>query len=208
MAWPVWWLTQTKILLLYLKLVVWPWPLVIQYEFPYLTTVREALPWLMPVALLAILTLLLVWRLRMAVGFALAWVFLILSPTLVVPIITEMAAERRMYLASAALTTIAVVGGFALLQKVLPAHATDRAKQNSFDRPLAIIVAGTLVLAIAYGAVDVRRLEAYQSAILIWQDAAQYQPDNPVVQTNWGVALAAAGRTNGGDRALSSGACH
>ena len=66
---PVWWLTQTKILLLYLKLVVWPWPLVIQYEFPYLTTVREALPWLMPVALLAILTLLLVWR-RTAVGFA------------------------------------------------------------------------------------------------------------------------------------------
>ena len=56
-------------------------------------------------------------------------------------------------------------------------------------------MAGTLVLAIAYGAVDVRRLEAYQSAILIWQDAAQYQPDNPVVQTNWGVALAAAGRT-------------
>ena len=41
-----WWFTQSKVLLLYLKLVVWPWPLAIHYEMPYLTTVGAAWPWL------------------------------------------------------------------------------------------------------------------------------------------------------------------
>ena len=31
-----WWFTQAKVLFLYLKLAVWPWPLVIHYEIPYL----------------------------------------------------------------------------------------------------------------------------------------------------------------------------
>ena len=33
-----WWLTQSKVLLMYLKLALWPWPLLIHYELPYFTT--------------------------------------------------------------------------------------------------------------------------------------------------------------------------
>ena len=64
-----WWLTQTRILLLYLKLFVWPWPLVIFYEFPYFTTIQAAWPWLLPVLGLIVATLVLVAH-RTAVGFA------------------------------------------------------------------------------------------------------------------------------------------
>src|SRR5262249_20614235 len=34
----VWWATQCKVLLMYLKLCIWPWPLVIHYGTPYLET--------------------------------------------------------------------------------------------------------------------------------------------------------------------------
>ena len=35
---------RAKVLFLYLKLAVWPWPLVIHYEIPYLKTAAEAWP--------------------------------------------------------------------------------------------------------------------------------------------------------------------
>src|SRR5439155_21248159 len=42
----VWWMTQAKVLLLYLKLVIWPRPLSIHYAPVYLRTFAEAWPWL------------------------------------------------------------------------------------------------------------------------------------------------------------------
>ena len=97
----VWWFTQAKVFLLYLRLVVWPWPLVIHYEVPYLSTLASAWPYLLPVALMGLGTLWLLWR-GTASGFLLCCVFLILAPTFVVPIVTEVAVERRMYLPLAA----------------------------------------------------------------------------------------------------------
>ncbi len=52
----VWWFTQAKVLVMYLKLVVWPWPLAIHYEMPYLETFGAAWLWVMPVLLLCIAT--------------------------------------------------------------------------------------------------------------------------------------------------------
>ncbi len=128
-----WWLTQTKVLLLYLKLTIWPWPLSIHYKFPYFTTLGAAWPWLAPVTLLAIATLILLWR-RSAVGFVGAWVLIILSPTLVVPILTEVAAERRMYLPLAALITLLVAGSYWLAQPAAPLRAPAAAKRQPFLR--------------------------------------------------------------------------
>ncbi len=114
-----WWLTQTKVLLLYLKLAIWPWPLSIHYGTPYLQSLGAAWPWVAGVTVLAIATLVLLWRFS-AVGFVGGWVLIILSPTLVVPIITEVAAERRMYLPLAAIMTLLVVGGYWLVQRLAP----------------------------------------------------------------------------------------
>ncbi len=42
-----WWFTQAKVVFLYLKLTVWPWPLVVHYEMPYLNTLALAWPWVL-----------------------------------------------------------------------------------------------------------------------------------------------------------------
>ena len=51
------------------------------------------------------------------------------------------------------------------------------------------------LLLILYVALDSRRIDAYLDPIALWEDAARHQPDNTTILTNWGVALAAAGRT-------------
>ncbi|HEY2841011.1 MAG TPA: tetratricopeptide repeat protein [Pirellulales bacterium] len=189
----VWWLTQCRVLWLYLKLVVWPWPLVIHYEFPYLQTLSAAWPWALGVAGLAILTLLLVWR-RAAAGFLCVWVIAILSPTLVVPIITEIAVERRMYLPLLAPVAFFIVGGYALLQ-VLAGWRTARADQTSKIRwPLVAIAGVAITCATVYAMLDVRRLAAYEDPLTLWEDAHAHQPENYYVHVNYGVELLNQGR--------------
>ena len=114
----VWWFTQAKILWLYLKLAIWPSPLLIHYQLPYVTTPLEACLYVVPLLLLGIGTLVLLWR-NHPVGFLGTCVFAILSPTFVIPVVTEMAAERRMYLPLAALVVLFVVGGYQLAQSIM-----------------------------------------------------------------------------------------
>src|SRR5262249_22088562 len=102
-----WWFTQAKVIFLYLKLTIWPWPLVVHYEMPYLNTLALAWPWVLGAAALLIGVLALTIR-RTAWGYVGCWFFAILSPTLLVPIGTEVAAERRMYLPLATIIPCAV----------------------------------------------------------------------------------------------------
>ncbi len=119
------WCTQCKMLLMYLKLSVWPWPLVISYHFPLLDTLSQAWPWPLAAAALGAGTLVLVWR-KSAVGFVGAWVLIILSPTLVVPIVREMAAERRMYLPLAAIVPLVLGGFYLFLRSPAPRRLLSR----------------------------------------------------------------------------------
>ena len=93
-----WWLTQAKIVLIYFKLTIWPSPLIIHYELPILDSWSANWYCVLPVAFLGLGTLVLLWR-NSPIGVLGTAVFAILSPTSIVPIITEVAAERRMYLA-------------------------------------------------------------------------------------------------------------
>ena len=188
-----WWLTQTKVLFLYLKLAIWPWPLVIHYEVPYLTTVTQAWPWLLAVGLLAIGTLVLFWR-RSSTAFVAIWIIAVLSPTLVVPLVNEIAAERRMYVPLAAIVPFLIVGAYVVLQRVWQfVPRTD--EQRPIRRgPIAMISVATIALAVAFGCVSSRRLHAYRSELSLWQDAIVYQPHDPMVQFNLGTLLAEAGQ--------------
>jgi protein O-mannosyl-transferase len=177
---------------MYLKLALWPWPLVLHYEFDYLTTFAAAWPYVVTVTLLALLTIALVLR-RTAAGFALTWVVAILSPTLVVPIITEIAAERRMYLPLAALIALAVGGGYTLLQRFF-AGQTSAARTLSGHRPLLITCAAGLIVAFIYGDVGAQRLAEFNDPLLIWQGALQHQPRSSISQFNMGITLSTRGR--------------
>ncbi len=168
-----WWFTQCQVLLMYLKLAVWPWPLSIHYEPPYLTSFRTAWVYVVPVAILIAGTLVLLWR-RNAAGYLAAFALAILAPTLVVPIVTEIAAERRMYLPLAALVAMFVVGGYVALRHTL-----------STRHALTTIVAAALLLACG-GGVSGTRLAAFGNELTLWQDVLARDPNDATAQYNVG----------------------
>lgn len=180
----VWWLTQTKVIFLYLKLAVWPWPLVIHYQVPYLTSLATAWPWLAATLLLAAAAVVLTWK-RTSAGYVLAWFFTVLSPTLVIPLVNEIAAERRMYVPLTALIALAVVGLFALLQTFTVHAVPVRTRRIGFAGVIVLVAATTAI----YLGVDRARLAAFASERALWQDAAQHEPDDPLVRVNLGIAL-------------------
>jgi Flp pilus assembly protein TadD len=190
-----WWFTQAKVIFLYLKLTVWPWPLVIHYEIPYLRTAADAWPWLLAAGLLALGTAVLLWR-RSAAGFGFTWFFAVLSPTLVIPLVGETAAERRLYVPLAALVPFIMVSGFVALRKAWayftqPEVAGDKPRFTGQFLTFAVAV---LVLSFGFGALSRHRLQAYRDELSIWQDAVLHQPHDPLVQTNLGNVLVRRGQ--------------
>jgi len=107
-------LNQSVMIVRYLRLAIWPRSLVLAYGTPQPMTLGDGWPYaLVVIALLALTALAL--RQRPMLGFLGAWIFITLAPTSsIVPIATEVGAERRMYLALAAIVALAVVGVWCL----------------------------------------------------------------------------------------------
>jgi protein O-mannosyl-transferase len=170
-----WWLVQTKVLLMYLKLVIWPWPLLIHYQLPYFEAFSDAWMYAIPVLLLAAVTLVLLWRNR-PVGYLLTFVFAVLSPTLVVPIITEMAAERRMYLPLAALIVLFVLWALRLAETL--SRRWNRTSEVHGHSRLPSVLTGVAVLALAlvFGVFSANHLSAYYDEAGLWRDVLRHQP--------------------------------
>jgi tetratricopeptide (TPR) repeat protein len=171
----VWWFTQAKILWLYLKLAIWPSPLLIHYQLPYVTTTLEVCLYGLTLVLLGLGILVLLWR-NHPVGFLGTCIFAILAPTSIIPVVTEMAAERRMYLPLAALIILFVIGGYWLAQAILVQRSGKQMAAPAF-RPLTIAIP-MLVIAIICGVASAKRLEVYQRPFDLWQQVLRYQPEN------------------------------
>jgi protein O-mannosyl-transferase len=109
---PIWTylLNQTGVITHYLRLSIWPTNLVVFYGWPLPLTLGDVLPYaIVMVALIAVTVVALV-RVPL-LGFLGAWFFITLAPaSSVVPVATEVGAERRMYLPLLALVTLAVIG--------------------------------------------------------------------------------------------------
>jgi tetratricopeptide (TPR) repeat protein len=103
-------LNQAQLIVQYLRLTFWPSGLVILYGDPRHLSVGDVLPQaVVIVALLGAVVVALVKRPK--IGFLGAWFFLTLAPTSsLVPIATEVGAERRMYLPLAAIVVLVVMG--------------------------------------------------------------------------------------------------
>ncbi len=189
----VWWFTQAKVTLLYLKLSVWPWPLVIHHATPFLWTFPVALPWLVPVVLAACATVILLWR-RDTIGYLGAWFFVILSPTLVVPMPSEVMAERRMYLPLAAVVALVIVGAFGVLGRRERPPGSSCNPVGNWRSPLWRTMFASTVLIIVFAVVTSYRLETYRDVVTMWRDAVAHQPNNVRATINLGCALEDAGR--------------
>jgi Flp pilus assembly protein TadD len=180
MTWYGYLYTQGWAIAHYLRLVIWPNALVIDYGEKLVTGAR-GIPGAIVVALLAAGTLL-AWRRLPKFGwlaFLGAEFFLLLAPSSsFVPIRTEVAAERRIYLALANVLVLAVVGAEWLRRRYFKSVA-----------PLRIgLAAAGVAVALAVGTAF--RSHTYSSAELLWRDAAAKIPENPRANANLGYALA------------------
>jgi len=176
--------TQCGVILHYLQLCVWPHPLSLDYDgWP----VAKSWGAILPATLVVFATIgATVWALRYrpCMGFLGAWFFLILAPTSsFLPIRTEIAAERRMYLPLAAVVTLMVLVGHRLLDILFPRRW----------QWLKIAFVSGVVVVLAF--VTIRRNEDYRSELRIWQDTVQKRPNNPRAHYNLGIVLAAQGKT-------------
>ncbi|HYC72755.1 MAG TPA: tetratricopeptide repeat protein [Opitutaceae bacterium] len=152
-------LTQSHALALYLKLTLWPDPLVLDYGSVVIRDPRDVLGAGCLVLALLGATIWALWR-RPAWGFLGAWFFVILSPSSsVIPLITQTIAEHRMYLPLAA--PLAGVAAWLL------------------RRPGALGPAVAATAAAVLLSVTILRNADYRTAESIWTVNARHRPDNP-----------------------------
>ena len=108
-------MNQTVMILRYFRLAAWPDSLVINYGPPAPLRLTQVLPQALAVVGLVLLTLFTLIR-QPRLGFLGVFVFVTLAPTSsVIPIFTEVGAERRMYLPLMAVIALAVLGGSRLV---------------------------------------------------------------------------------------------
>ena len=177
-AWP-WWrylVTQAAVITHYLRLALVPFPLVLDYGWPA-ADVLTVLPQLTLISALVVVTTIAVMR-RWPSGFAGGAFFLILAPSSsVLPIVTEVAAEHRMYVPLAALIALLAIGGYEWLRARTPARAGR------------IGLAATLVLATAGAGLTYARNADYHDADRLWLDTIARRPGNARARNNYATAL-------------------
>jgi tetratricopeptide (TPR) repeat protein len=193
MPWWAYGLTQFRAIAHYLRLSVWPDPLIFDYgRMLGGKSVGLAVDAAV-IAGLAAVSVLLFLR-RRPLGFLGIWYFAILLPSSsVVPVATEVIAEHRMYLSLAAVLA-AIVGGVSALSGIL------RAALGLTSRGVAILgISACLAAAAVLGFATARRIDLYRSPRAIWADTVSKAPQNTGARNNLGIALAAEGDLTGAE---------
>ncbi|HVU35764.1 MAG TPA: tetratricopeptide repeat protein [Opitutaceae bacterium] len=179
-SWGAYLLTQGPAIVTYLRLTLWPRPLVFYYPVDW---VHGPLAWgeTLVVLLLAIATLRALAR-ATAIGFAGAFFFAILAPSSLVPGAEQTMAEHRMYLALAPVLVLLVLGFHRALGRV------------AFEQRLALFAVGAGGVALCFGGLTWARNRVYRSALTLWTDTVGTAARNPFAHYNLGVALLTASR--------------
>jgi protein O-mannosyl-transferase len=168
-----WWsyaLTQLRAIIIYLRLSLWPHPLIFDYGSSMALKSLRLVPYALAVGGLVLAT---AWALvrRPALGFLGACFFAILAPSSsVVPVVTEAMAEHRMYLPLIPVVVLAVLG----INRGLGRWAI----------PACLAIAALLFWA------TWSRNEVYQTEKGIWSDTVEKLPANERAQNNLGNMLA------------------
>ena len=175
-------LNQAPMVARYFRLVIWPTGLVLDYGEPIAQTLRAV--W--PSALLVVGLLggtLALWAFAPALAFFATWCFITLAPTSsIVPIATEVGAERRMYLPLVAvLTLIVLVASRVLL----------RTRTPGMRRGVTVATAAA-ACALLIG-LTISRNSEYSSGLRIWQTTVERYPSGRA-RYNLGLELKAVGR--------------
>lgn len=201
--------TQGQVIAYYLTLIVWPRGQLTHYEWPIVRT------WTFPQAVwpgLAVAVLLAgtLWALVRypRTGFAGACFFMILAPSSsFVPIVTEVAAERRMYLPLAAVmamvvTLIARAAGLKSevrspkaepspkFQIQMQEHAADGSTVGPLNLlrisgfGFRIVMCLALVAALILSVLSARRAHEYHRPAILWKQVLEAFPDSVTAMNN------------------------
>ena len=164
-----WWaysLTQFTAVARYLRLAVWPHPLIFDYGSFWIRSAGEVVPSAVIVLAAHAHTVWALWR-RPALGFLGCWFFGILAPTSsVVPGTTQMIVEHRLYLPLAAVLVLLVLGLHALVRRAWPRRPAG-----------ATLWAIVVPLAAAGLALTLRRNEIYRDPLTLWRDTVAKRPE-------------------------------
>lgn len=165
-------LIQWQVIIHYLRLAIFPVGLSLDYDWPKVKNIADALP--QGIFLTALFGASL-WALfkKHALGYLGFLFFLILSPTCsFIPIYTSVATEHRMYLPLTTVVTFGVLTVYFL---------TEKLKNKSIIRRL-----GMSFIILALETTTFLRNLDYQNGITIWQDVIIKQPNNKRAWNNLG----------------------
>ncbi len=167
-------LTQFTAIVHYLRLSVWPRPLVMDYGDALVEPGWWLLPYGLVVAGLIAVTLVALWRWP-KLGFVGAWFWCLLAPTSsVVPVHTQTMAEHRMYLPLAAVMIVVVLAVWALWQEMGARAVINCTTPLKGYAPLLLLTAAVTAL----GVQTWLRNEDYRTRLSIWNDTAKKAPLN------------------------------
>jgi tetratricopeptide (TPR) repeat protein len=183
-------LNQAPLVTRYLGLVVWPASLVVNYGWPERLRLQDVLPSaIFIVTLLALTAAALRWRPQL--GFLGGFFFITLAPTSsIVPIATEVGAERRMYLPMAALAVLGVVAVVWLWDKGKARLPDSWRGPKSVAYGAAALLCG---VSMAFAVVTLARNREYASELGMAQTTLRRYP-TPVAHHVLGEQLLAVGR--------------
>jgi len=167
--------TEASVVLHYLRLSIWPRPLILDYGWPISSSWSQALPACVAMAALLALAAFL-WVRRPSLGLPAVAFFLLLAPTSSFYPILDAAFEHRMYLALAPIVVFVVLGLWTYSRRGL-ARNPATAK--------AVLIGFTLVVWHAFTLATIERNAEYADPIAFWKsNLANGRIDNPRAITN------------------------
>lgn len=185
-------LNQAPVVLDYIRLALWPRALVVDYGMPQPVALGDVLLPLLVIGVLGAAALAALWY-RPHAGFLAASAFVTLAPTSsIVPIVTEVGAERRMYLALAALVVLAVCGAYRAGASTL-ARMADGGHSVPARVPFGIAAAAVTAIAALLATGTIVRNREYQSPLSLARTVVERRPHGRAYYT-LGNALFQAGQ--------------
>ncbi|MCE9520597.1 MAG: tetratricopeptide repeat protein [Verrucomicrobia bacterium] len=184
-----WWdyaLTQFGTVVHYLRLCIWPDPLIVDYGIETAQGFWEIVPAALVVLMLLSATVLGLWRRHWA-GYAGAWFFLILAPTTSVVPTNQTLVEHRMYLPLASVLALLVVGGHVAWRGL----QMRRTKKDASAETAGWLVSVFMVILIfqALALQTMRRNRDYLAQYTLLRDTVTKRPNNPRAQFNFGLGF-------------------
>ena len=167
-------LNQSLIVPHYFKLLVWPADLVLDYGYVAPVSAAEALPYAAALMVLCGLVGWL-WFAKPRAGLPFVLCLVLLAPTTLVPIISEVGAERRMYLPSLVLVSAMLVYAWQVI-------------------PRKILIAISALLVGALAVTSTKRNTEYSSTYEMWRTVVDRRPHGRA-HLNLAVAANELGRT-------------